>query len=111
MSDTARRDREIPAAVVDWYELHRASLTTSGIQVRLSGPTTGRSKDSVAIDFSSPQLIVTMEVWDSGECDVATLDVGKDPEGDPIWDVVSLSGGVEAQALLDRIAARYLGTT
>lgn len=96
-------------AAVEWFELNAALLMSLGVEVRLVGPSTDTNKNSVQIDFFSPQLLVMVSIWDSWECDLGILDIEQEPEGDIAWEVLELAGSLDARILLDRIASRYLG--
>ncbi len=105
--DPDRQDQQMLAEVVAWFELNFVSLREAGAEVRLAGPSSGGNKNSVEVGFLSPQLLVTVSVWDSWECDIGILDIERDPDGDIVWEVLELTGRSHIRVLLDRIAARY----
>jgi len=65
-------------AIAIWQGRNYGLLAETHVQSRLVGPTAGRSKNSVAVEFISSHSLVAATVWDSGECEVITTSVQDD---------------------------------
>lgn len=92
------------AAVVLWHERRVDSLAERHVHVRLVGPTTERSKNSVGLEFISPLQLVSVAVWDSGECEVITAAM-QNGEGDLAVSVVEVAEPDAIAEVLDRVVA------
>ncbi|NCT91506.1 hypothetical protein GXB85_11165 [Cellulomonas sp. APG4] len=73
--------------------------------VQLVGPTAGDNKNSVGLEFTAPSLAATVEVWDSGECEVIASEMD-DPEGDPAVSVLELADPNEVGDVLAHVVAQ-----
>lgn len=92
-------------STVDWQERNDDFLAAAGVQSRLVGPTSGRSKNSATVEFISSRFLVSATIWDSGECEVITTSV-EDDQDDPVVNVLALTGAEAVVTLLDEIGAR-----
>ena len=90
--------------VSTWHGQNRANLAEHGVDLRIIGPTFGRSKNSAAVEFAAPGRVLTATFWDSGECEVisAVMD-------DPTVTVDELLDPAELVARLDRISSELAG--
>jgi hypothetical protein len=89
-------------AAVKWLERNRARLASVGVDARLVGPTTGRSKNSLTAEFVGPDRLVGVTIWDSGEVEVITTLIAGDDDSLVTIDVLSHAEAVAS--LLDRVA-------
>ncbi|WP_433531973.1 hypothetical protein ACQPYA_07885 [Micromonospora sp. CA-263727] len=88
--------------IASWHGRNAPELASRGVESRLVGPTVGRSKDSAAVEFISPEYLVAATVWDSGESEVITAFVQGDD--DPIVTVQDLADSEAIIALIEHIA-------
>lgn len=98
MSEVRRMNLE---AVVSWHERYGTELASQSVELRLVGPTAGRSKDSATVEFISPECLVSATIWDSGESEVITVVVQGDD--DPVVAVQDLVDSDAVTVLLDHI--------
>jgi hypothetical protein len=54
--------RPLLGAVVSWHGRSSAELASLGVEARLVGPTSGRSKNSATVEFISPERLVAATV-------------------------------------------------
>ncbi|WP_155806792.1 hypothetical protein [Leifsonia xyli] len=101
MSESENRILE---AVVEWHLLAYEILASTGVEVVLSGPTSGRNKESVVLEIVSSNQLVALTIWDSGEYEVNSAPVSN--ASDPIVEVGELTDATGVTGLLDRVVSR-----
>jgi hypothetical protein len=67
--------RPILDTAVSWHDCNNGKLASLGVEARLVDPTPGRSKNSAAVEFASPDCLIALTIWDLGACGVITSSV------------------------------------
>jgi hypothetical protein len=97
------RSRAFLEEAVTWHRLNHVAIELDGIELKPIGPTSGPSKDSVALHLFSPTRIAGVVIWDSGEYEVETALV--EGEDDLKVEVGDLANESEVATLLEKIRA------
>jgi hypothetical protein len=64
-----QRDRRYLENTVSWYLQNRERLQVDGVESTLIEPTSDRSKNTAVLWFTTPVTLVSVAIWDSGECE------------------------------------------
>jgi len=96
----SEQDPRLLSAAVDWHLREAKLLSAAGVQSRVVGPSTGRSKNSVTIELISSRLLIGVIIWDSGEGEVIR-DSPDQPE--PVVEVLWLLDDGAVRDLLDTV--------
>lgn len=97
----SRPDPNFLSAALAWHSKNVDALSDVGVESRVLGPTTGRSKNSATIEFVSFSLLVGVTMWDSGECEV--IELATDGQHEPVVRVLTLDDVAAVRSLLDHL--------
>ncbi|BDZ63550.1 hypothetical protein [Agromyces mangrovi Wang et al. 2018] len=98
------QSRHLLTSAVVWLELNLKSMEADGASVDLTGPSSGRSKDSVTLEIATERELVVATIWDSGEFEVI-VESTADLSG-PAIEVGMLFDDAQVQTLLDQMRAK-----
>ncbi|MCC2336641.1 hypothetical protein [Cellulomonas wangsupingiae] len=72
------------------------------IEIRQTGPTSGRLKNSITLELISSERLVAVTIWESGESEVITARIGS--ADDPSVSLAQLRTVNDVAELLTRVA-------
>ena len=62
-------------SIEEWFYTHKSIFMQMNITSNLHGPSQGHDKNSIAAEFQGGKYDGSVQYWDSGECDIAIVDM------------------------------------